>query len=484
MLKTSLLPQTCGYINGQWHASSVGGGFQVINPATGARLAKVPTMGVEETTSAIQAAERFVSRGSTLEQRRGWLLAIAEHMLKCKDDLGRLITLEHGKPLREGVAEAEYSAGFFKTCAAGLDHLQPRVLPEVIRGCRWTVHHRPAGVAALITPWNFPLAMLAKKLAAAIGAGCGVVAKPSSQTPLSAIATWTLAERAGVPAGMLNLVMGPSSLIGKVLCEHPAVRLISFTGSTEVGMKLMHAVAPYVKRLALELGGNAPFIVFEDADLNAAAEGLVANKFRAGGQTCVCTNRVYAHASVQDAFLEALIPRVRRLKVGNGIEADTDIGPLINKDAFEKVDTHVRDAVARGARLLTGGNAPQPRQEWGAFFPPTVLTGMKADMLVCREETFGPVIPISTFQEEAAVIAAANGTPYGLAAYVYTGDPRRAERVVGQLVFGHVGVNTGSGPTHEAPFGGMKQSGFGREGGVEGLLEFTETQVVASAMPA
>ncbi|HOB76384.1 MAG TPA: NAD-dependent succinate-semialdehyde dehydrogenase [Phycisphaerae bacterium] len=525
MLASAFLPQTCGFIAGRWVPDSAADRAPIINPATGELLAEVPVMGPAEAVAAVEAADRFLAAGTTLEQRRGWLTAMAEQILAARHELGRIITLEHGKPLKEGIGEVEYSAGFFQTCAESLDHLRPHALPQTVRGCRWTVHHRPAGVAGLITPWNFPLAMLAKKLSAAIGAGCGIVIKPASQTPLSAIAAVAIAERVGVPAGMVNLVIGPASPIGQVFCEHPAVRIISFTGSTEVGKKLMAAVAPHVKRLALELGGNAPFIVFEDADIEAAANHLIANKFRAGGQTCVCANRVYVHRRIHDAFVDAVAERVRKLKVGNGLEPDTDIGPLINRDAFDKVAAHVQDAVQRGARLIVGGQARRPEQDWGAFYPPTVLTGITPEMLVCREETFGPVIAVSCFDDEGdeetclphrrdagakreggqdarppigeqevcppmgrggrsaeeAVIEAANSTPYGLAAYVFTGDAARAERVAARLAFGHVGVNTGSGPTPEAPFGGMKQSGFGREGGVEGLLEFTEPQTVATA---
>ncbi|MEP0842943.1 MAG: aldehyde dehydrogenase family protein, partial [Phycisphaerae bacterium] len=365
MLQSPLLDQARSLLGGEGAVASDRDRLRVINPATGDVLAELQAMGAEQTDAAIAAAERFLRGGSTLQQRRAWLAGVADRLMAHQSELARVITLEHGKPLKESLAEVEYAAGFFRVCADHLDHLRPHVLPGMMRRCRWTVHRRPAGVVGLITPWNFPLAMLAKKLSAAIGAGCGIVAKPASLTPLSAMALAAVAAQAGVPAGMLNVVVGPSGPIGRTLCEHPAVRLISFTGSTEVGRQLMQAVVPGMKRLALELGGNAPFIVFDDADLPAAVEGLVANKFRAGGQTCVCANRVYVHARVHEVFVDALLPRVRALKVGNGLEPDTDLGPLINREAFDKVQAHVQDAVTHGARLLAGGEAPRPAHEWG-----------------------------------------------------------------------------------------------------------------------
>ena len=481
MIDSPLLTNVRGYINGRWVDARSGETFDVINPATGERLAAVPRMGEGEALAAIEAAEAALRASVPTIQRANWLNAIHDRLLEHKQELARIITLEHGKPLKESIAEVEYAAGFFRFFAQQLGYLEPETLPEPIRNCRWVIHRRPAGVAGLITPWNFPLAMLAKKLAPAIAAGCGVVTKPAGLTPLSAIALAGLAEQVSVPAGRLNLVLGRSGPIGEALCRHPAVRVISFTGSTEVGKLLIHNTAPHVKRLALELGGNAPFIVFGDADIPAAAEALVANKFRAGGQTCVCTNRVYAHRNIVESFTEALAQRVRKLRVGDGMDPQTDIGPLINRAGFDKVAEHVRDALSCGARRIVGQDPPRPPHDWAAFYPPTVLAGVTADMLVCREETFGPVVAISTFDDQDGVIEAANNTSYGLAAYVFTRDAQRAARVIPRLSFGHVGLNTGTGPTPEAPFGGMKQSGFGREGGVEGLLEFCETQVVASA---
>ena len=481
MIESPLLPECGGYIDGAWLTSGSGGTLDVVNPATGSVLGVIPKMGTAEAMHAVEASGKGLDATASVRQRRDWLTAIRDQLLEHQRELGRIITLEQGKPLAEAQAEVAYAAGFFGFFAEQGAHLEPSELPEPVRGCRWTIHHRPAGVAALITPWNFPLAMLAKKLAPALMAGCTVVAKPAKLTPLTAMAFWHLADQVGVAPGLLNLVVGDHGPIGEVLCTDPAVRILSFTGSTEVGRHLIARTAPHVKRLAMELGGNAPFIVFDDADLASAAGALIANKFRAGGQTCVCTNRVYVDARVADAFTERVADRVSKLRVGDGMDADVDVGPLINRDGFDKVAAHVGDALTKGAERVVGSDPPRPTHDWGAFYPPTVLTGVKPQMLLCRAETFGPVVAISTFTSEAEVLAVANETIYGLAAYVCTRDAARAERVIAGLRFGHIGLNTSTGPTPEAPFGGMKQSGFGREGGVEGLLEFCETQVVASA---
>jgi succinate-semialdehyde dehydrogenase/glutarate-semialdehyde dehydrogenase len=468
-----------GYVDGRWIPSTPHGTFDVRNPATGERLATLPVMTADETLAAVAAAERAWQSPATPDERRAWLLGIHERMLAHRDTLARTITLENGKPLREALVEVEYAASFFHFFAGQLHRLEPEFLPGAPPVRQWTVHHRPAGVVGLITPWNFPLAMLAKKAAAALAAGCAAVIKPAPATPLSAIALTHLAAQAGVPPGRWNLLLGPPAPIGEVLCRHPAVRLISFTGSTAVGRQLLAQCAPHVKRLALELGGHAPFLVFDDADLSAAVDALMANKFRAGGQTCICANRVYVHRAVAEPFIAAVAERVARLRVGNGLEPQTDIGPLINRAAFDKVAGHVGDALARGAQRLVGHDPPRPPHDWGAFYPPTVLVGVTPEMRVCCEETFGPVVPIATFEDEEAVLAAANDTPYGLAAYLFTRDAARAERLIPRLRFGHVGWNTGSGPRAHTPFGGVKQSGFGREGGWQGLLEFCETQLVA-----
>ncbi|HZP84346.1 MAG TPA: NAD-dependent succinate-semialdehyde dehydrogenase [Chthonomonadaceae bacterium] len=480
-MESPLLPRFAGYIAGQWTTAASGRTLAVHNPATGELLAEVPDMAEAETQAAIEAGARAFAQPPPLEQRREWLRAITALLLEHKEELARIITLEQGKPLAESRTEVEYSAGFYRFCAEQIESIAPKTLAERIRGCEWTVYYRPAGVAGAITPWNFPLAMLAKKLSAAIAAGCSVVAKPADLTPLSAIAFWHLAERAGVTPGILNLVIGRPAPIGKLLCEHPAVRVLSFTGSTAVGKLLLQQTAPYVKRLALELGGNAPYIVFEDADIEAAVTALMANKFRCAGQTCVCTNRVYAHEAILPRFVEAVGARIAALKVGNGLDEGVEIGPLINRAAFEKVNRHVTDALNRGAQRVVGQTPEPPRKEWGCFYPPTLLTAMRQEMLAFQEETFGPVVSVASFHSEDEVLALANGTPYGLASYLFTRDEARAARCAERLQFGHVGINTGTGPTPEAPFGGMKQSGIGREGGLEGMLEFCEPQAVAKA---
>lgn len=482
MIRSDLLQNIGGYIDGRWSPADSGAQSPVVNPATRELLANVPQMGRDETLRAVEAAEQSLCKPTSINKRRQWLAHIADLLVKHRDELGRIVTLENGKPLKEGKGEVDYAAGFFRYCAQHVTKLRSRKLKEQPRSHQWTVHYRPAGVAGLITPWNFPLAMIAKKLPAAIAADCPCVIKPAGQTPLSTIALVALIEEAGLPAGRINLVMGKAAEIGGVLCEHPSVRSISFTGSTEVGKTLARNVANHVKRLALELGGNAPFVVFDDADLELAADHLIQNKFRASGQTCVCTNRVYVQRGVADAFTSKLVERANRLKVGDGMLEDTDIGPLIDKAGFDKVRQHVEDALAQGARCVAGGMPPTPPENQGYFFPPTVMRNVGENSRCVIEETFGPLVPIIEFDKESDAITRANGTEYGLAAYVFTRDERRARRVIASLQFGHVGHNSGTGPTPEAPFGGMKQSGFGREGGIEGLMEFVEPQTEASAI--
>ena len=474
-----LLPHLHGYVAGRWLDSAGSSSIAVHNPATGELLATVPATSADSVEAAIAAGKALLAEPPTLAQRSAWLTKIASLLQEHADELGRIITLEHGKPWREGKAEASYAAGFFRFCADNIEALAPRSVEGVARGGSWTVHHRPAGVVGLITPWNFPLGMIAKKLSAAIAAGCPSVIKPASKTPLTMIALFTLLDRElALPAGFVNLVLGSPSVIGKVLCEHPDVPVLSFTGSTDVGKQLIEATKPRVKRLSLELGGNAPFVVFADADLEAAADQLIANKFRGGGQTCVCTNRVLADQAIAEPFAELVRLRVQKLKLGNGMDADTDIGPLIDRAGWTKVHEHVTDALQRGARLVHGEKAKAPQGNLEAYYPPTVLSKVTADMACWREETFGPLVPIAEFSSEEQAIEQANDTEYGLAAYVFTRDGERAARVIARLQFGHVGWNTGNGPTPEAPFGGMKESGYGREGGLEGMHEFTEVQVV------
>lgn len=480
MIQSRLLEQIGGYVGGRSVPLEAGHAIAVFNPSSGEHLADVPNMGAAETADAIEAAAGVVDRGASgsPEQRRAWLTAVHDLLLDQKAEMARIITLEQGKPLKESIAEVDYAAAFFRFFSTQLGRIEAELLPEPVKGLRWTVHYRPAGVVGLITPWNFPLAMLAKKLAPALAAGCGVVAKPADLTPLTAIALWNLLASLDLPPGMLNLVIGRPAPIGDTLCAHPAVRLISFTGSTAVGRHLIANTAPHIKRLSLELGGNAPYVVLEDADVEAAAAALMPNKFRCAGQTCVCANRILVHRSLAAAFTEAVAARVRALRVGDGMDPATDVGPLINRAALQKVERHVIDALARGAQRIVGSDVDRPAGDSRAFCPPTVLTGVTADMLLSREETFGPVVAIGTFDDEEEAVSLANGTPYGLAAYLFSRDDSRAQRMASRLRFGHVGVNTGMGPTPEAPFGGTKQSGFGREGGAEGLLEFCETQAV------
>jgi len=472
-----LLKQIGGFIDGKW-IQPAGRSIAVINPATGEHLADVPDMDAQQTRQAVESADRASRRDVPISLRRQWLEAIVQLLNNHQDQLARIITLEQGKPLAESAAEVQYAAGFFQFYGRHLGRLESESLTEHPHNLNWTVHHRPAGVVGLITPWNFPLAMLAKKLSAALAAGCTIVTKPAELTPLTTVALWNLLQTLDLDEGRANLLIGRPKPIGEVLCTHPAVRLISFTGSTEVGRILMTSVAPHIKRLALELGGNAPFIVLEDADLPNAVDGLMANKFRCAGQTCVCTNRAYVQASVEQEFIKLVADRIGSLRIGNGLDPQVQIGPLIHRQAFDKVDRHVKEALLQGAQRVVGSDRPRPDHEWGAFYTPTLLKNVNSQMLVSQQETFGPVVAVQTFETLDEVAALANGTPYGLAAYVFGQDERKTVELIRRLRFGHVGWNTGSGPTPEAPFGGMKQSGFGREGGVEGLLEFCESQTV------
>ncbi|KAB7623727.1 NAD-dependent succinate-semialdehyde dehydrogenase [Alkalilimnicola sp. S0819] len=480
MIDSPLLNPVHAHIQGRWVAADSARCFAVHNPATGEQLAEVPALGAAETARAIDAARHTLATPHSLVQRQHWLEDIARVLRENKEELGRIVTLEHGKPWQEGQGEVEYAAGFFAQCARQIHELAPRTLADTPRDCRWTVHYRPAGVVGLITPWNFPIGMIAKKLSAAIAADCPSVIKPSSKTPLTLIALMKLLdEHLDLPAGYVNLVTGPAGPISECLMGHPDVRVVSFTGSTGVGKRLIEQSAAEVKKLTLELGGNAPYIVFEDADLDAAADNFIGNKFRGGGQTCVCANRLYVHQAVEQAFSEKLIERVSRLKVGDGMEEGTDIGPLIDRNGFDKVHQHLRDALDQGAELIHGEPPTEPAGDgWGHFFPPVILRGVRPGMRVTREETFGPLVAMIAFDNEEDVIAQANDTEFGLAGYVFSGDLARGARVAGRLRCGHVGLNTGTGPTPEAPFGGMKESGYGREGGQEGLFEFVEVQTI------
>lgn len=480
MIFSPLLRNVAGYIDGKWITGGTGR-IAVNNPANGEHLADVPDLGSAGTTLAIEAAERALLSPVPATERERWLRAIHQMLLEHKHEIARIITLEQGKPLKESVVEVEYAAGFFSYYASQLGHLAPDKLPQPIRNCHWTIHRRPAGVVGLITPWNFPLAMLAKKFAPSLASGCCAVVKPADLTPLTAIALWHILEKLDFPPGVCNLVIGQPEPIGEMLCSNPAVRLISFTGSTAVGRRLIAQTAPYVKRLSLELGGNAPFIVMADADIESAVAALMLNKFRCAGQTCVCANRILVAREIEEQFTEAIAARVQALKVGDGLAPETDIGPLINGTAVDKVNRHVDDAINKGARIITEPAVSPEFLERGHFRAPVVLGGLPHSAMMLAEETFGPVVGITSFNSEGEAIQLANSTAYGLASYLFSRDPERIARMVPRLHFGHIGVNTGNGPTPEAPFGGMKQSGFGREGGIDGLLEFCEAQTVAEA---
>lgn len=476
-LESALLPNAGGYIAGRWCSAEDGATFAVHDPATGERLADVPAMGRAETLRAVEAGREAMLDAPGPDQRRAWLADIAQALIRHRDEIGRIICLEHGKPWKEGRAEADYASGFFSFCAEHVDELSPRVLADRARNCSWRIYHRPAGVVGLIVPWNFPIGMIAKKLSAALAAGCASVIKPSSKTPLTMIALFSLLERdVGLPPGWANLVMGPAGEISDALFSHAEVAVVSFTGSTEVGRELIRKSAAQVKRLSLELGGNAPFIIFADADLDQACEQLIANKFRGGGQTCVCANRVLVEASVLEPVLRRLATRVESLRLGNGLDPDTDLGPLVDGAGYHKVREHLLDALRRGAQLVSGTVPPPLERDWGGFFPPALISGVDRTMACWREETFGPLLPVAAFAGEPQALQLANDTEFGLAAYVFTADESRAQRMVSGLRFQHVGCNTGTGPAPGAPFGGMRQSGFGREGGREGLFEFVDVQ--------
>lgn len=468
-----LLRMQC-LIDGQWVGADNGAECAVDNPASGDRLGTVPDMGAAETGRAIAAAQAALPAWAALtaKQRAKVLRDMHDLMLQHQEDLARLMTAEQGKPLAEARGEIAYSAAFLEWFAEEGKRMYGDVIPAHAADKRIMVLRQPIGVVAAITPWNFPSAMLGRKLGPALAAGCTMVCKPALQTPYSALAIAELAQRAGLPAGVLNIVTGQdAAAIGETMTSHPAVRKISFTGSTAVGKKLLAQCAPGVKRASLELGGNAPFIVFEDADLDAAVTGAMASKYRNSGQTCVCANRLFVHEDVYDAFAEKLLAAVADLRVGDGLGGEADQGPLIDDKALAKVEQHVADARARGARVAIGG---KPHSLGGTFYEPTVLLDATTDMLAAQEETFGPVAPIIRFSSEEEVIAMANDSEVGLAAYFYSRDLARSWRVTEALEVGIVGINTGIISTEVAPFGGIKQSGLGREGSRYGLDDYTE----------
>jgi succinate-semialdehyde dehydrogenase/glutarate-semialdehyde dehydrogenase len=471
-----LLREKC-YIGGAWAEADDGDLLEVTDPATGEVIARAPSVGAAETRRAIEAAERAFGgwRALTAGERSVSLRRWHELMLEHQDDLARLMTAEQGKPLAESRGEVIYAASFIDWFAEEGRRVYGDLIPPHQSDKRILVMKQPVGVCALITPWNFPAAMITRKAGAALAAGCTLVAKPAEDTPLTALALAVLAERAGIPAGVFNVVTGNPVPIGEELTSNPIVRKLSFTGSTEVGRLLMRQSADTVKKLSLELGGNAPFIVFDDADLDAAVEGAMQSKYRNSGQTCVCANRLLVQDGVYDAFAERLAARVENLKVGPGTQEGVDEGPLINREAVEKVEAHVADALAKGARLVCGGAR---HALGGTFFQPTVLADVTPDMRVAREEIFGPVAPLFRFSKEEEAVAMANDTQYGLASYFYSRDLGRVWRVSEALEYGMVGVNTGMVSTAIAPFGGVKQSGLGREGSRYGIEEYLEVKYV------
>jgi succinate-semialdehyde dehydrogenase/glutarate-semialdehyde dehydrogenase len=471
-LKDPSLLKTDGLINGQWVAGA--GRFDVFDPATGHRLADVANLGPQDAEAAIAAANAAwpAWRGKTAKERSIILRKWFDLLMANQDDLGRLMTAEQGKPLPEAKGEVAYGASFVEWFAEEAKRVNGETLPQFDNNRRLLVLRQPIGVCAAITPWNFPLAMITRKVAPALAAGCPVVIKPAELTPLTALAAAELAIRAGIPAGVLNVLTADSAqsiAIGKVLCASDVVRHLSFTGSTEVGRILMAQSAPTVKKLSLELGGNAPFIVFDDADIDSAVEGAFASKYRNAGQTCVCSNRLYVQDGVYDEFVTRFAAKVKTAKVGNGFEDGVNQGPLIEEAALEKVQRHVDDAVAKGARVLAGG-----KRLSGQFFEPTVVADATADMLCAREETFGPFAPVFRFSTEQEAIDAANATEFGLASYFYSRDVGRIFRVSEALEYGMVGINVGILATEHVPFGGVKQSGLGREGSHHGMDDYVE----------
>jgi succinate-semialdehyde dehydrogenase / glutarate-semialdehyde dehydrogenase len=472
-LKDARLFHEACYLDGQWLEAKSGITITVDNPATGEIIGRVPKFGAVETRQAIEAANRAFPAWSqkTAKERATILRRWFDLMMANQEDLARLMTLEQGKPLSESRGEVAYAAAFLEWFGEEAKRLYGDTIPQHQADKRIVVIKQPIGVVACITPWNFPLAMITRKAGPALGAGCTVVLKPASQTPFSALALAELAERAGVPKGVLNIVTGSATEIGGELTSNPIVRKLSFTGSTEIGKVLMAQCAGTVKKLSLELGGNAPFVVFDDADLDAAVEGAIASKYRNTGQTCVCTNRLLVQDSVYEAFATKLAAAVRALKPAAGLQAGATQGPLIDDAAVEKVEAHIRDAESKGAKILVGG---QRHSLGGRFFEPTILTEVTPQMAVAREETFGPVAPLFRFKTEKEAIALANDTEFGLAAYFYGRDIARVWRVAEALEYGIVGINTGLISTEVAPFGGVKESGLGREGSKYGMDEFVE----------
>lgn len=466
----SLFKQQC-FIDGAWCDADQGATIPVTNPANGKTLGTIPRMGAAETRRAIEAADKAwpAWRAKTAKERAGILRRWYDLMHAHADDLARIMTLEQGKPLAESRGEIAYAASYLEWYAEEGKRAYGDTIPTNDADRRIVVLKEPVGVCAAITPWNFPAAMITRKAAAALAAGCPMVVKPATQTPYSALALAVLAHEAGVPAGVFSVVTGSASEIGGEMTSNPLVRKLSFTGSTEIGRKLMEQTASTIKKVSMELGGNAPFIVFDDADLDAAVAGAMASKYRNTGQTCVCANRIYVHDKVYDAFAQKLVAAVKQLQVGDGLEQGVTLGPLIDENAVRKIQEHIDDALEQGAEVLAGGRV---HALGGTFFEPTILANMTPAMRVAREETFGPLAPLFRFSSDEEVVAMANDTEFGLAAYFYSRDIGRVWRVAEALEYGMVGINTGILSNEAAPFGGVKQSGLGREGSHHGLDDY------------
>ncbi len=465
------------FIDGKWVSFAKTPLLKVVNPATGAQIGTVPDCGAEGANLAIEAASRAFPlwSGLTAAARSEKMLALAALIRSNADDLAALLTFEQGKPVAEAKGEVLGSAGYIQWFAEEARRIYGDTIPSPWPDRRIHVIKQAVGVVAAITPWNFPSAMIARKLGAALSAGCTFVIKPSELTPYSGLAYGLLCEQAGIPAGVVNIITGIAPPIGDVFCNHPNVAKITFTGSTAVGKKLASAASANMKRMSMELGGNAPFIVFDDADLEKAVSGAIASKFRNAGQTCVCANRIYVQAGIYEAFAKAFVIEVEKLKVGDGFEQGVTIGPLIEAKAVTKVEAHIHDALAKGAKLVSGH---ENVKKDSLLFTPAVLTDVTQDMLIANEETFGPVAPLFKFENEEEVIAKANATPFGLAAYFYTTDLARAHRVSEQLRYGQVGINAGVITTEVAPFGGVKDSGSGREGSKYGVEDYLDIKYI------
>ncbi|MFT9846530.1 NAD-dependent succinate-semialdehyde dehydrogenase [Aneurinibacillus sp. REN35] len=473
------------FINGEWQDAISGDVYDVVNPGTGEVVSVAPYGDERDTAKAIEASHTAFKEwaATPAPERAAIMVRMYELMQKQQEELARMISLEMGKPIRESRGEVKIAADYVLWNAEEAKRVYGTTIPAGMKNKRLQAIRQPVGPVGAITPWNFPLSMVTRKIAPALAAGCTVVFKPASQTPGSAVQFFKIAEEAGMPKGVINLVIGSSSKIGHALLTDKRIRKITFTGSTEIGKELMKQAADQVKRVSMELGGHAPLIVFEDADLDRAVDGAIASKFRNSGQTCICANRIYVHESIEEEFTKRFTQKVEAMKIGNGLEEDVELGPVIDQSAVEKVKSHVEDAVRKGALVATGGREYTPEGgEKGFFYAPTILTNVNDAMLISHEETFGPVAPVFTFRTDEEAIEKANNTLYGLAAYFFTKDLSRATRVAEALEYGIVGVNDAVPTTVQGPFGGMKESGMGREGGPDGLADFLETKFISTVI--